>query len=65
MKRFIEGCLCIWGGLVYRFQCLNRVALGKYKTHVIKKHNPGIISIGGGGILEQLRPNAYWEEQLS
>lgn len=48
MGRVLSGLLTLYGFFVYHFSKLNRVALGRYKTQLIKKYNPGIISVGGG-----------------
>jgi len=47
MGKISSFFLAIHGFFVYKFSKLNHVALGKYKTKLFKKYNPGINHIGG------------------
>lgn len=47
MNRIVSFILTIHGFFVFLIERINRVSLGKYKTHLIKKKNPGINHVGG------------------
>lgn len=48
MKQVLSGLLVVCGFFAYYISKLNRVALGKYKTVLVKRRNPNIGGIGWG-----------------